>query len=91
MAVYYYFVGHISLAIFQFRVCVFSLARLVMEKTPHLLLAGAGANRFAKERGVPTVPPGSLVTKYARRALEEFKRRGGDDRTEIGHDVSVCR
>ncbi|KAJ8972667.1 hypothetical protein NQ317_014026 [Molorchus minor] len=28
-----------------------SLARLVMEKTPHLLLAGAGANRFAKRTG----------------------------------------
>ncbi|XP_018566156.1 isoaspartyl peptidase/L-asparaginase [Anoplophora glabripennis] len=63
-----------------------SLARLVMEKTPHLLLAGAGANRFAKEQGVPSVPPGSLVTKYAQKALEEFKRKGGDDRTEIGHN-----
>ncbi|KAJ8935177.1 hypothetical protein NQ318_010372 [Aromia moschata] len=62
-----------------------SLARLVMEKTPHVLLAGAGANRFAKAQGIPEVPPGSLVTKYAQMALEEFKKRGGDDRTEIGH------
>ena len=28
------------------------LARLVMEKTPHILLAGEGANEFAKEMGV---------------------------------------
>ncbi|KAG5881204.1 hypothetical protein JTB14_026646 [Gonioctena quinquepunctata] len=61
-----------------------SLARLVMEKTPHILLAGAGANRFAKEQGIPTVPPGSLVTKKAQLALAAFKKHGGS-RTEIGH------
>ncbi|XP_074026297.1 isoaspartyl peptidase/L-asparaginase isoform X1 [Leptinotarsa decemlineata] len=61
-----------------------SLARMVMEKTPHILLAGEGANRFAKEQGVPTVPVGSLVTKKARLALDSFKRLGGV-KTEIGH------
>ncbi|XP_063916766.1 isoaspartyl peptidase/L-asparaginase-like [Zophobas morio] len=60
-----------------------TLARLVMEKTPHVLLAGVGANRFAKDQGVPTVPPGSLVSKYATEALEDFKEHG-DNRTEIG-------
>ncbi|CAG9860104.1 unnamed protein product [Phyllotreta striolata] len=61
-----------------------SLARLVMEKTPHVLLAGAGANKFASENGVPTVAPGSLVTQAAREALENFKKKGGK-LTEIGH------
>ncbi|XP_066151637.1 probable isoaspartyl peptidase/L-asparaginase CG7860 isoform X2 [Euwallacea fornicatus] len=60
-----------------------SLARLVMEKTPHVLLAGAGANKFAKEQGVPRLPPGSLVSPYAKQALEEFKKHK-DNRTEIG-------
>ncbi|RZC32973.1 Asparaginase 2 domain containing protein [Asbolus verrucosus] len=60
-----------------------SLARLVMERTPHFLLAGEGANRFAKVQGVPTLPAGSLVSKYAREALEDFKKHG-DNRTEIG-------
>lgn len=61
-----------------------SLARLVMEKTPHVLLAGAGANKFASENGISTVEPGSLVTKAAQQALENFKRKGGS-LTEIGH------
>ncbi|CAH1154280.1 unnamed protein product [Phaedon cochleariae] len=61
-----------------------SLARMVMEKTPHLLLAGAGANKFAKEQGVPALTPGSLVSPSAEMALQHFKKKGGD-LTEIGH------
>ncbi|XP_066246193.1 probable isoaspartyl peptidase/L-asparaginase GA20639 [Euwallacea similis] len=60
-----------------------SLARLVMEKTPHVLLAGAGANKFGKEQGIPRLPSGSLVSPYAKQALEEFKKYK-DNRTEIG-------
>ena len=32
------------------------LARLVMERTEHVLLAGEGANQFAEQIGVPTEP-----------------------------------
>jgi beta-aspartyl-peptidase (threonine type) len=46
------------------------LARLGMERTPHVLLAGAGADAFAREQAVPAVAPGSLVTPAARRAWE---------------------
>lgn len=28
------------------------LAKMVMEKTPHVMLAGAGAEQFAKEQGI---------------------------------------
>lgn len=59
-----------------------------MEKTPHVLLAGAGANKFASENGISTVEPGSLVTKAAQQALENFKRKGGS-LTEIGHKVCL--
>lgn len=34
-----------------------SCARAVMEKSPHVLLAGAGAEKFAKECGIEIVPP----------------------------------
>ncbi|XP_060521354.1 isoaspartyl peptidase/L-asparaginase [Cylas formicarius] len=60
-----------------------SLARMVMERTPHLLLAGAGANKFARDQGVPVLPKGALVSEYAKKALEEFKVRGCAS-TEIG-------
>lgn len=64
-----------------------------MEKTPHVLLAGAGANKFAAEQGVPTVQPESLISEHARKAWESYKK-GDKARTEIGHtdaDVSICR
>ncbi|XP_050311017.1 isoaspartyl peptidase/L-asparaginase isoform X2 [Anthonomus grandis grandis] len=60
-----------------------SLARLVMEKTPHVLLAGQGANKFATEQGVSRVPPGGLVSPFAIEALNQFKLNK-DNRTEIG-------
>jgi beta-aspartyl-peptidase (threonine type) len=34
-----------------------SLARMVMEKTPHVMLVGDGAERFAQSQGVPMVTP----------------------------------
>jgi beta-aspartyl-peptidase (threonine type) len=34
-----------------------SLARLIMERTPHVLLVGEGAERFAKSQGVELVSP----------------------------------
>jgi beta-aspartyl-peptidase (threonine type) len=46
------------------------LARRVMERTSHVLLAGEGAETFARAEGVPTVPPASLITPAARRAWE---------------------
>jgi beta-aspartyl-peptidase (threonine type) len=42
------------------------LARLVMERTAHVLLAGAGAEAFAAKQGVKRLPAGALVTERAR-------------------------
>ena len=42
------------------------LARLVMEQTPHVLLAGAGAEAFARAHAVERTPPGALVTDAMR-------------------------
>lgn len=41
-----------------------SLARLVMEKTPHVLLIGDGAEKFAVEAGVERVDPAYFDTPY---------------------------
>ena len=38
-----------------------SLARLVMERTPHVLLVGRGAEQFARECGVDVAPPKRTV------------------------------
>jgi beta-aspartyl-peptidase (threonine type) len=45
------------------------LARLVMDKTQHVLLVGAGANEFAQQNGVIAVPSDQLVTKVAQDEL----------------------
>lgn len=44
-----------------------TLARLVMEKTPHVLLVAGGAREFALEQGVGLLAPGALVTAQAKR------------------------
>lgn len=54
-----------------------SLARMVMDKTPYVMMAGEGAMGFAKEMGVEILPSGSLVTEDAKKALEVFKTVGG--------------
>ncbi|XP_033096641.1 isoaspartyl peptidase/L-asparaginase-like isoform X2 [Anneissia japonica] len=51
-----------------------SLARLVMEKTDHTLLAGKGANRFAEEQGVQQVSKEQLICKTAIEKLEKYKK-----------------
>ncbi|AKU92083.1 isoaspartyl peptidase/L-asparaginase family protein [Vulgatibacter incomptus] len=47
------------------------LARLVMDRSPHVLLAAHGAERFAREQGVAPHPPSLLVTQ---RALDRWRQ-----------------
>jgi L-asparaginase / beta-aspartyl-peptidase len=42
------------------------LARLVMERTPHVLIGGAAAERLAREAGIRMCRPEQLVTERAR-------------------------
>jgi len=49
------------------------VARLVMEKTEHVLIAGQGVNRFAAEHGVPKLQTGALVTEYEKKCLDDIK------------------
>ena len=55
------------------------LARKVMEKSPHVFLAGAGAEEFARLQEVEQAPEGWFEIDRRRRQWEEFRKRGGDD------------
>ena len=50
-----------------------ALARAVMEDSPHVMLAGAGAEAFALERGLKPVPAEYFATERRREALEAYK------------------
>jgi beta-aspartyl-peptidase (threonine type) len=49
-----------------------SLARAVMERSPHVMLTGAGADAFARAEGLEIAPPGWLGTQRRWRALEQL-------------------
>ncbi|MBX3082897.1 MAG: isoaspartyl peptidase/L-asparaginase [Anaerolineae bacterium] len=40
-----------------------TLARWIMERTPHHFIAGVGAERFAQAQGMPLIDPASLLTE----------------------------
>ena len=47
-----------------------SLARQVMEDTPHVMLAGAGAEQYARELNMPSTP---LLTEDSKKAWEKWQ------------------
>ena len=51
---------------------VAALARDVMEKTPHVMLAGKGAENFARSLDYPATP---LLTDAAKKNWEEWKKK----------------
>jgi L-asparaginase / beta-aspartyl-peptidase len=55
-----------------------SLARAVMERSPHVFLGGKGADRFAEEQGLEQAPPGYFDIPERRRQLEELKANDAD-------------
>lgn len=56
------------------------LARAVMEHSPHVMLAGEGAEDFASEHGVALVDPGYFRTESRWRQLQDARRRDADGR-----------
>jgi beta-aspartyl-peptidase (threonine type) len=54
-----------------------SAARAVMEKTPHVMLAGEGASVFAREQGLEMVDPSFFFTPWRFKALEKARERDG--------------
>eukprot|EP01018_Ginkgo_biloba_P015510 Gb_18949 [translate_table: standard] len=51
-----------------------SLARLVMEKSPHVYLGFAGAEQFAREQGVEIVDTNYFITAENKERLEQAKK-----------------
>ena len=52
------------------------LARLVMERTPHVFLAGAGANQFAREMGVEIADDVYFFTEHRYEQLLRAREEG---------------
>ncbi|MGH8617440.1 MAG: isoaspartyl peptidase/L-asparaginase family protein [Burkholderiales bacterium] len=50
------------------------LARLVMQRTPHVMLAGAGAEALAREHGLAVVKPAYFHTERRWNALQRVKQ-----------------
>lgn len=48
-------------------------ARAVMERTPHVMLTGAGAEAFARAQGLPLAPPWYFFTPERQAALERVQ------------------
>ena len=53
------------------------LARVVMDHSPHVMLAGRGADAFSETQGLEQAPPAHFFTERRWRALETFLRQAG--------------
>jgi len=60
------------------------LARMVMEKTDHVLLVGEGANRFAEEMKIPKMPDEYFYTEFRWKQLESIRDSG---KTMLDHQA----
>lgn len=54
-----------------------TLARYVMEKTPHVLLGGEGADKFAEQMGLEIVPNTYFDTEQRHKQLSKEKEKKG--------------
>ena len=60
-----------------------SVARAVMEKTPHVMLVGKGAREFALDHGFNKI---KTPVKEAKKAWKEWKKEEKQKRPEINHE-----
>jgi L-asparaginase / beta-aspartyl-peptidase len=51
------------------------LARLVMEKSPHVMMVGSGAEEFGKENGIEMVDPSYFITKERWEQYQKILKR----------------
>ena len=65
-----------------------SLARRVMEKSPHVMLIAAGADTFSKEQGLEQVEPGWFYTERRWHALENVPQ--GDRACRFRRSRRAC-
>jgi L-asparaginase / beta-aspartyl-peptidase len=60
-----------------------SLARRVMEASPHVFLSREGADLFSREQGLPQQPPDYFETAERRRQLEELRARPASEHFDV--------
>lgn len=65
-----------------------SVARLVMEQSPHVMMVGDGAETFAKQKGVELVSPDYF---YTERRWKELQRAKEKEQQEAGRPKKVSR
>ena len=66
------------------------LARMVMEDSPFVMLSGAGAEEFAKSRGVPLVNNAVFDTEHRRKQLDKAKEKlDRDNKQDKDYKASV--
>lgn len=73
-----------------------TVARLVMERTPHVMLVGQDADDFAAANGLTAVAGDALLAPHARSVYEKWLRDGGTidqsrDRAAAGHSGETPR
>lgn len=61
-----------------------ALARLIMEESPHVMMAGEGAEAFAREHEVEFVDNEYFYTERRRRQAEEARQRDAQEEDETG-------
>ncbi|WP_405232651.1 isoaspartyl peptidase/L-asparaginase family protein [Lentisalinibacter salinarum] len=64
-------------------------ARAVLEQTPYVLLAGAGAEDFAREQGLALVEPDWFSTPQRRAEWERARAAAGDDSAARPEEFSL--
>ncbi len=62
------------------------LARLVLEKTHHMFLVGAGAEQFAQEHGFPLCDPSDLITDRERAAWQRCRENKHAAEHHVSHE-----
>ena len=50
------------------------MAQEVLEHSPHCLLVGEGAERFARSHGITMVPNESLISTHSRKAWQHWTK-----------------
>jgi len=60
-----------------------NLARAIMEKSPHVMMAGTGAEKFAEEQGLEIEDPKYFYTENRMNSLKRAKER---EKIELDHE-----
>ena len=60
-----------------------NLARVIMEKSPHVMMAGTGAETYAKEQGLSIVDPDYFFTERRFNALKRVKEKEANNAENI--------